>query len=82
MLDEPLYTLFNQAMRVLFLLAFPVVLAASLAGILTALLQSTLAISDPVSAYAARLAAVLATLYFMLPAFSHSLVILTELALR
>ena len=62
-----------QVERVLFLLAVPVVVAVAVAGTLISALQSATTMKDPASAYAVRLLALVATLYFLYPGFARSL---------
>ena len=66
------YEIVYQGMRVLFLLGLPVVAAVSLAGTLAAALQAATTIQDPAIGYAARLGALVAVLYFLLPSLSGS----------
>lgn len=80
-MSDPVYDLAIQGIRTLFLLGLPIVVAAAVAGTLISLLQSALSIPDPALAYAARLAAVLVTLYFLMPSLVRSLVALAELSL-
>lgn len=72
----------REGFRVLFLVAFPVVIAATVAGTLVSALQSATSIVDPAAAYAVRLLAVGAALYFFLPTASSEIATLMELVLK
>lgn len=71
-----------EAIRVLMLVGIPVVLASLVAGAAAGVLQAVTAIQEPVVGYAARLGAIAAVLYFMLPSFSSSILSLAERAFR
>jgi len=80
MFDAVTAELLVEALRILFLLAVPVVIVTALAGTIISALQSATTIDEPALSYAIRLLAVIILFYFMFPVFSRSLVILSELA--
>ena len=74
------YDLAVEALRALFLLAVPVVIVAAVAGTIIGALQSATTIQDSALSYAVRLGAVVALLYFMLPAINRSIMSLATTA--
>ncbi len=62
-----------EALKLIFLLAFPMLVALLVVGLVSGALQSATLIHDPVIGYAARLAALVVTLYLALPTFARSL---------
>ena len=79
MTEVAYYESFVLGVRVLFLLAVPVVMAVAVAGTIISALQSATTIKDPAGAYAMRLIALVITIYLMYPAFSRSLADLVRL---
>jgi flagellar biosynthesis protein FliQ len=76
------YTIFAEGIRSLFLLGVPIAGAALAAGFVSSLLQTVLAIQDPVLLYAGRLLAVVGVIYALVGSFQSSLVALFRLALQ
>lgn len=81
-MNDPIYEIVSEGVRTLFLLAVPVLAAASVAGVIASFIQSALSIPDSVVSYAVRLAAVGTSLYLLLPSFVRTLLSLAELSLR
>lgn len=79
-MDTSLYDAMYFCMRSLFLIAVPLVISVSIAGILAAALQGATSIKDNASLYAVKLVALLITLYILLPSFTDSIVTLARLA--
>ena len=63
-----------ESLKLLFLLAVPLIAALFVVGIVAGALQSATLIHDQVIGYAARLAVLVVTLYLTLPAFTRSLI--------
>lgn len=82
MLASPEYTILVEGLRTLFLLAVPILVVVSLAGTIISIFQSATNMPEPALGYAARILALVAVLYFMLPSFSRSLIELAQLAWR
>lgn len=74
------YDLIFDALYYLFIVGFPIVLAASLAGTLAAALQTVTAIQEPALGYAVRLTAVVVVLYFFMPQIISGLLELAKAA--
>jgi type III secretory pathway component EscS len=80
MVELAYYEAFILGVRVLFLLAVPLVVAVAIAGTVISALQSATTIKDPAGAYAVRLVALVVTIYLMYPAFARSLADLVRLS--
>lgn len=71
------YHILLEALRVVFLITVPIVVAGAIAGLLAGLLQTATAISDTSIGYTARLLAVVVVCYLLL---STALELLLDLA--
>lgn len=80
MLDPEIQELLLYALRIVFLLALPVVIVLSIAGTLVAAFQAATTLRESTVSYAIKLFALLALLYFTYPAFSRSLLSLAEMS--
>ena len=72
----------NAGVRTLVVLVLPVTAAAMVVGLVIGTLQSATAIQDTILAYAFKLAAIVAVLYFLFPLYRDSLIKLFTLALQ
>ncbi len=71
---DPLhYDVILEAMKALFLMCLPIVLALALAGTLVSAFQSVTGLTDPASAYAVRLITLVLVLYFFFSAMSQTI---------
>ena len=77
--SSSLYEIVSEAMRALVLIGAPMVLASSLAGFVMGVFQSATTIREPVLGYAARVLAIGAVLYLMLPGFISTITRLSEI---
>jgi flagellar biosynthesis protein FliQ len=77
-----LYEIVTEALRALVLIGAPVFLASSLGGLVMGVFQSATTIREPVLGYAARVLAVGAVLYLMLPGFIATITRLSEIGWR
>ena len=59
-----------QAVRILALIAFPMVAAVSVAGLLVGAFQAITSIQDPASGFAVRLAALFVVIYLLWPTWN------------
>ncbi len=82
MMADGLYEVLMEGVKALFLIGVPVVLAISIVGTIVAALQAATTITEPAIGYAARLAALIALLYFLFPAFSRTCTKLALLAFQ
>ena len=69
-----------EALRILFLQGLPIVIVLAVAGTIISALQSATAINEPALGYAVRLLALVAALYFILPATIKAILDLTQVA--
>jgi type III secretory pathway component EscS len=74
------YDLLVQAIRAVFVIGAPIVIAAAVAGTVASVLQSAMTLSEPAVGYAVRLVAVVAVIYLMFPTFAKLIVLLAETA--
>lgn len=81
-MDNSLYLLFYEAFRVTFLLGMPVLIVLVLSGTLVSAFQSITSLHDPASAYAVRMIALVALLYFLLPSFTSRLINFAEMVYK
>lgn len=81
-MDQNLYTVLMEAVRLLFIAIIPVLIAISLAGLLVGTMQAATTIYDVALGYTVRVVAVILVIYIFFPSISQSMVALTELALR
>jgi type III secretory pathway component EscS len=81
-MDPLLHSIFLQAFRSFFLIMLPILGALALTGLIFGALQASFAVQDPTSAYAVKVVALVAILYFFLPAFIGAVLRLAELAYR
>ncbi len=79
-MDSTVYDLFFAGTRILFLFIIPVILGASIAGLLASSLQAVTTIRDEVILYAVKIMAVTVVLYFTLPGFIESLLELAKIS--
>ena len=70
-----------EAMRAIFLLGLPVVLALALVGTVSAALQTATALQDSALSYAVRVLTVIVVLYLMAPLAAQQLTKLAVMAL-
>ena len=82
MLDGAAFEIVRQGFRALVVAGAPVLIAASVAGILMAVLQSATNIHDSASAYAARLLGICIVFFLMYQSIWMTLTSLMELALH
>ena len=75
-------SLIYESLRTLALIALPLMLAVSLAGLLVAALQSSTNLQDPASAFSIRLLALVAALLLLGPAFGRMILDLAGAALQ
>lgn len=75
------YQLLVEAIRALFVIGLPIIVAASIAGTVVAALQSATTLFDPALSYSIRLLAVSAIVYFMFSNFARLVMDLMVLAL-
>lgn len=68
-MDSNLSSVLYEGLRVVFVLALPIVIAAAVSGIVVGVLQAATTIRDSASAYAIKLVAVLVVGYAMMPTF-------------
>lgn len=80
--DSALEQVMIQGFRVLFMLSLPVLIVASLSGILVGALQAATSIRDPASAYAVRLLALIVVFYAFSSTIAQQLTNLAEMAFR
>lgn len=71
-----------EGIRALLLIGLPLVAVVGLFGILAAVLQGSTTLVDPAFAYAIRLLALLGALYVLMPAFTRTMLMLTQSALQ
>lgn len=76
------YEILQEAVRILFVVGFPLVALTALAGTLVSALMAVTTIQEPALSYAVRLAVVALLLYYLMPYAVRSLTSLGELALR
>lgn len=81
-MNVTVYDLVIQGARALYLLITPFVIALTVAGILTSVLQAALTIQEGSLNYAVRLITLVVLLYVFLPTASQTLIGLAELAFR
>lgn len=74
------YDVIVEGLRALFMIGLPTLIAISLIGTIVAALQAATTINEPSIGYAARVAALVALLYFLFPSFSRTCLNLAELA--
>ena len=79
-MDDLHYEITVEALRVLFLLGLPLVLAMALIGTIGAALQTATAIHDSALTYAIRLITLVVLIYLLLPTAVQSLLNLTKMA--
>ncbi len=72
----------DSALRILYLSGGPVVLATVLAGLLVSGLQAAMGLQESSLNFAAKLAALVAVLYFILPGMVLQLRALAEMSLQ
>ena len=72
----------DSALRILYLSGGPVVLATVLAGLLVSGLQAAMGLQESSLTFAAKLAALVAVLYFILPGMVLQLRALAEMSLQ
>lgn len=82
LMDAKLYEISVEAIRALFLIGAPILVAAVVAGLVMGAVQSATSIQDRALGYAAKLSAVVAMIYVMLPAIDRSFRSLAETAFR
>ena len=80
--DPLLYDAIVEGLRILFLLAVPVVVALSLTGTVVSALQAVTSINEPALGYGLKLLALVVVLYVMLPSVTQSLVSFSQLVFR
>jgi type III secretory pathway component EscR/type III secretory pathway component EscS len=81
-MDPLLHSILLQAFKSFFLIMVPILAALTLTGLIFGALQASFSIQDHTSAYAAKIVALVAVLYFLLPAFINAALRLAELAYR
>ena len=79
-MDDLHYEVTIEALRVLFLLGVPIVLAMAVLGTVAAALQTATTLHDAALTYAIRLITLAVLIYLLLPFAVTSLVNLTNLA--
>ena len=79
-MDAQQYDLLVEALRVLFVVCLPVIVALALAGTLVSALQGVTGLNDSASAYALRLIVLVMVLYFFFSSMSESIVNLARMA--
>lgn len=77
-----LYDVFIQGLRTLFVIGAPIVLALSIAGIVSSSLQAATSINDPASGYGIRLLALVVVLYLLSGMITEQLLALGQLAFK
>lgn len=82
MSNVTLYQVMLEALRTLFLMGVPVVIALSIAGTILGALQSATSVHEPALAYGAKLLTLVVLLYFFLPHVAESLLSLMRMVLH
>lgn len=82
MLSPEIQTLLFEALRTLYMILLPLVVAISLSGALISFLQSASTVQEQALSYAVRLLAFVLMLYLLLPMFSESLTLLARRAFQ
>ncbi|RMG42584.1 MAG: flagellar biosynthetic protein FliQ [Candidatus Dadabacteria bacterium] len=81
MLDNQIYDISIEALRTLYLVGIPILLAITVASLLVSFLQAATTVRDTAISYSVRVLAFVVLMYVMFRAFSGALVSLMQRAL-